>query len=90
MLKQEKVEEFFQEFSRLLPEDLRTYKHDMEKNLRAALNATFARMDLVTREEFDVQTALLGKTRELLQQLEAKIGDLEEKLASQDGSDKEA
>jgi len=88
MLKQEKVEEFFQEFSRLLPEDLRTYKNDMEKNLRAAMNATFARMDLVTREEFDVQTALLGKTRELLQELEAKVGELEEKLATQDDSNK--
>lgn len=86
MLKQEKVEEFFQEFSRLLPEDLRTYKHDMEKNLRAALNATFARMDLVTREEFDVQTALLSKTRELLQELEAKVGELEEKLSGLNNS----
>ena len=82
MLKQEKVEEFFQEFSRLLPEDLRTYKDDMEKNLRAAMNATFARMDLVTREEFDVQTALLSKTRELLQELETKVGELEGKLAA--------
>ena len=84
MLKQEKVEEFFQEFSRLLPEDLRTYKNDMEKNLRAAMNATFARMDLVTREEFDVQTALLSKTRELLQELEAKVGELEDRLAALD------
>ena len=84
MLKQERVEEFFQEFSRLLPEDLRAYKNDMEKNLRAAMNATFARMDLVTREEFDVQTALLGKTRELLQELEAKVGELEDKLAAVD------
>ena len=87
MLKQEKVEEFFQEFSRLLPEDLRTYKNDMEKNLRAAMNATFARMDLVTREEFDVQTALLSKTRELLQELETKIGELEAKLAALNDSD---
>ena len=85
MLKQEKVEEFFQEFSRLLPEDLRTYKNDMEKNLRAAMNATFARMDLVTREEFDVQTALLSKTRELLQDLETKVGELEDKLAALNG-----
>lgn len=82
MLKQEKVEEFFQEFSRLLPEDLRTYKTDMEKNLRAALNATFTRMDLVTREEFDIQTALLSKTRELLEGLEGKVEQLEEQLAT--------
>ena len=78
---QEKMEEFLQEFSKLLPEDFRAYKNELEKNLKAALNATFARMDLVTREEFDVQTALLGKTRELLQNLEAKVSELEKKPA---------
>lgn len=77
MLKQDKVEEFFQEFSKLLPEDLRHYKNDVEKNLKAALNATFARMDLVTREEFDIQSALLSKTRELLEELELKVKELE-------------
>ncbi|MBF8268669.1 MAG: hypothetical protein HW386_378 [Gammaproteobacteria bacterium] len=79
---QEKMEEFLQEFSKLLPEDFRAYKKELEKNLKAALNATFARMDLVTREEFDVQTALLSKTRELLQNLEAKVSELEKKLAA--------
>jgi len=82
MLIQEKMEEFLQEFSKLLPEDFRAYKKELEKNVKAALNATFARMDLVTREEFDVQTALLGKTRELLQSLEVKVNDLEKKLAA--------
>lgn len=88
MLKQEKVEEFFQEFSRLLPDDIRLYRKDMEKNLKAALNATFARMDLVTREEFDVQSILLSKTRELLQDLELKVGKLEGKLADIDSNSK--
>lgn len=80
MLKQETIEEFFQEFVKLLPDDLRQYKQDMEKNLKAALNAAFARMDLVTREEFDIQTALLGKTRELLDEMEEKITLLESKI----------
>ena len=71
-----------QEFSKLLPDDFRAYKKDLEKNLKAALNATFARMDLVTREEFDVQTALLSKTRELVQNLEMKVTELEKKLAT--------
>lgn len=84
MLKQEKVEEFFQEFSRLLPDDIRTYKADMEKNLKAALNATFARMDLVTREEFDVQSELLSKTRQLLHELENKVEQLEKNVQSTD------
>lgn len=79
MIKQEKIEDFFQEFSRLLPDDLRRFKKDADKNLRAAMNAAFARMDLVTREEFDIQSALLSKTRLLVEQLEQKLNELESK-----------
>ncbi len=50
---------------------------DIEKNLRAMLAATFARFDLVTREEFDVQSELLALTREKLAQLETKLAELE-------------
>jgi BMFP domain-containing protein YqiC len=52
---------------------------DIEKNLRAMLAATFARLDLVTREEFDVQSEVLARTREKLTQLEAKLAELEKK-----------
>jgi BMFP domain-containing protein YqiC len=50
---------------------------DIEKNLRAVLQAAFARLDLVTREEFDVQQAVLLRTREKLEALEAKVTELE-------------
>lgn len=50
---------------------------DIEKNLRAMLAATFARLELVTREEFDVQSAVLARTREKLLQLEARLAELE-------------
>ncbi len=50
---------------------------DIEKNLRAMLAATFARLDLVTREEFDVQSEVLARTREKLVRLEAKLAELE-------------
>lgn len=50
---------------------------DMEKNLKAALSAWLARLDLVTREEFDVQAQVLAQTREKLQALEARIARLE-------------
>ena len=79
MIKQEKIDDFFQEFTKLLPDDLRDFKQDINRNLKAALNATFARMDLVTREEFDIQTALLSKTRTLVEELEQKINELENK-----------
>ena len=50
---------------------------DIEKNLRAVLQSGFARLDLVTREEFDVQQEVLTRTREKLTQLEAKVAELE-------------
>ena len=52
---------------------------DIEKNLRAMLAAVFARYDLVTRQEFDVQCAVLARTREKLAHLEAKLAELEKK-----------
>lgn len=50
---------------------------DIEKNLRALLSSFFGRLDLVTREEFDVQREVLTRTREKLGQLEARIAELE-------------
>jgi len=55
---------------------------DLEKNARALLTGFFARLDLVTREEFDVQSDVLRRTREKLEQLEAKVVELENYLAS--------
>jgi len=54
---------------------------DLEKNLRALLQAAFAKLDLVTREEFDVQTQVLQRTREQLSLLEQKLTDLEARSA---------
>jgi len=50
---------------------------DIEKNARALLASAFARLDLVTREDFDVQVAMLARTREKLATLEARIAALE-------------
>ena len=55
--------------------------HDIEKNIRAMLAATFARLDLVTREEFDIQSEVLARTREKLLRLEARLAELEKKRA---------
>jgi hypothetical protein len=49
---------------------------DMDKNLRGLLQNVFAKLDLVTREEFDVQSQVLLRTREQLQQLEQKLAEL--------------
>ncbi|MDP2809967.1 MAG: accessory factor UbiK family protein [Rhodocyclaceae bacterium] len=50
---------------------------DIEKNMRAALSGLFAKLDLVTREEFDVQREVLSRTREKLAALEARVTELE-------------
>jgi ubiquinone biosynthesis accessory factor UbiK len=56
---------------------------DIEKNLRGMLSGAFSRLDLVTREEFDVQAKVLARTRERLVALEARVAELEKKLTSQ-------
>ena len=50
---------------------------DIEKNAKALLAQGFAKLDLVTREEFDIQTQVLARTRERLEVLEKKISELE-------------
>jgi BMFP domain-containing protein YqiC len=55
---------------------------DLEKNMRAMLNQGFAKLDLLTREEFDVQADVLARTRAKLEALEARVAELEAKLKS--------
>ena len=76
----EKIEMIISDITKILPEDLNVLKDDIEKNLRATLNATFSKMDLVTREEFDIQASLLSRTREKLEGLQKKLSALEEQL----------
>ncbi|WP_107860656.1 accessory factor UbiK family protein [Neisseria weaveri] len=54
---------------------------DMEKNVKAMLGSAFNRMDLITREEFDIQQQVLIKTRTKLAELEARLAELEARLA---------
>ena len=61
--------------SNVLPSQLSS---DVKKNMRAALQSALERLDLVTREELEVQEAVLARTREKLQELEKKIATLEE------------
>lgn len=64
--------------ARLMPSGLTDASDDLKKNLSAVLNAWFERLDLVTREEFDIQTQVLRKTREKVTELSDKIAELEE------------
>lgn len=60
---------------------------DLEKNMRAMLQAGFSKLDLVTREEFEVQQEVLTRTREKLRQMELRIGELEKLLAPKTGDE---
>ncbi len=53
---------------------------DIEKNARALLASLFARLDLITREEFDVQQEVLKRTREKLTEMEKRVAELEAAL----------
>lgn len=53
---------------------------DAEKNMKAMLSQGFSKLDLVTREEFDIQMQILAKTRAKLEQLEARVAELEAQL----------
>jgi len=69
---------FFDEISAKLSEAVaNSPAKDVEKNARALLAQGFAKLDLVTREEFDVQAQLLSRTRQKLDQLEVKVAALE-------------
>ena len=56
---------------------------DIEKNAKAMMGGLFAKLDLVTREEFDVQAQVLARTREKLQALEASVDALEKARSGQ-------
>ncbi|MBV6418517.1 MAG: putative protein YqiC [Steroidobacteraceae bacterium] len=60
-----------------LPAGARTLQRDLETNFRAVLRANLARLDLVTRDEFDAQARVLERTRAKLEALEAQVAALE-------------
>lgn len=70
-------ETFFKQVTEALPKNVFLLHQDLEKNLRVALEAALRRFNLVTREEFDVQTAVLARTRARLEALEAQVATLE-------------
>lgn len=65
-----------------IPPSIRNLGQDLESNFKAVLQAQLARLDLVSRTEFDVQTALLTRTQSALTAMEQRLKDLEAKLAT--------
>lgn len=70
-------EALLKQVTSVLPKGVMGLHQDFEKNLRVALESALRRMNLVTREEFEVQTAVLARTRARLEVLEAQVAALE-------------
>jgi BMFP domain-containing protein YqiC len=76
------VNRLSEQLSQALPPGVRQLRGDLEENIKVVLREALARMALVTREEFDVQSALLSRTRSRLEAVEAELRALEQHLST--------
>lgn len=76
------IDDLARRLSGLVPPGLRESREELQENFKAVLQSGLSRLDLVTREEFDVQRAVLLRTREKLEQLQRQVVDLETRLAT--------
>ena len=77
MIDTKKIEQLARQVHDAMPQGIRTLGDDVEKKIRQVLQAQLGRMDLVNREEFDIQTQVLLRTREKLTALEQRLAALE-------------
>ncbi len=72
------IEELVKKLADSVPDGLRTMRSDLEDGFRSVLQSGLGKLDLVTREEFEVQEAVLQRTREKLEALEKRLSELED------------
>jgi BMFP domain-containing protein YqiC len=75
------IDQLAQRLAALVPPGLDQAREDLQANFRDVLSAGLRRFDLVTREEFDAQRAVLARTRELVARLESRVAELEAERA---------
>ena len=73
------IEDLAKKFAENLPENLRSMRSELEENFRSVLRAGLGKLDLVTREEFEVQEAVLARAREKVEALEQRLEEFEDK-----------
>ncbi|WP_426766370.1 ubiquinone biosynthesis accessory factor UbiK [Erwinia aphidicola] len=81
MIDAKKIEQLARQVHDSMPKGIRELGDDVEKKIRQTLQAQLTRLDVVNREEFDVQTQVLLRTREKLAALEQRLAELEAKVA---------
>ncbi len=74
------IENLARKLAETVPEGLRSMRKDLEENFRSVLKSGLGKLDLVTREEFEVQEAVLARTREKLAALEKRLSEHEKKI----------
>ncbi|QOL26266.1 accessory factor UbiK family protein [Thalassotalea sp. LPB0316] len=84
MINAKKLEEIAQQVTDAIPPGLKNLANDFEDKTKTVIQRKLAELDVVSREEFDVQTQVLLKTRAQIAELEKKIADLEAKLAEKE------
>lgn len=84
MIDPKKIEQIARQVHQSMPKGLREFGDDMEKRIRQTLQLQLNRLDLVSREDFDVQTQVLLRTREKLALLEQRVAALEARLNDAD------
>jgi BMFP domain-containing protein YqiC len=77
MIDPKKIEQIARQVHESMPKGIREFGDDVEKKVRQVLQSQLTRLDLVSREEFDVQTQVLLRTREKLALLEQRLSELE-------------
>lgn len=82
MIDPKKIEQIARQVHESMPKGLRDFGDDVEKKVRQVLQSQLTRLDLVSREEFDVQTQVLLRTREKLALLEQRLNELESRNAA--------
>lgn len=73
------LEDLARKLAEAVPEGLRSVRRDLEDNFRSVLKAGLGKLELVTREEFEVQEAVLARTREKLEAIEKRLEEYENK-----------
>jgi len=76
-MSKESIENLVKKLVDTVPQGIKSVREDLEQNFRSVLQSGLDKLDLVTREEFEVQQAVLARTREKLDALEATLRDLE-------------
>jgi BMFP domain-containing protein YqiC len=82
LLNSNSLDELAKRLADAVPESVRNLGRDMEGNFKAVLQAQLSKLNLVSRQEFDVQAALLARTQTALSTLEARLKELEAKLTT--------